>query len=230
MKHCPSALWVPAVAAALVLTAQASTARADNLPATYRLTSSVNLPAADSSSTDPQVIINVLPPGAVSPVQTGVDKTGNAVYDQPLQPLASSAGISSDLGNVAIFLKPPPGTATAGSQQLGLSFFGDGLKSANNGGHLDFTLSVDKALGSPLLKPTDPKIQIAQLDLSSTTGSSTTKASDSSTSTKSSSTTTTQAPGLTTATIPEPVSVVLWAAVLGTFAFRANTHRRRKTA
>ena len=230
MKRRPSVLWVPAVAAALALTAQVSGARADSLP-TYRLTSSVDLPAASTTSTDPQVIINVTPPGAISPVQTGVDASGNTIYAQPLQPLASSTGINSDLGNVAIFLKPPPGTPGTGTQQLGLSFFGSGLKSISNGGELDFTLSVDKALGTPVLTPTDPKIHIAQLDLASSTGSTTSSTVTSNTTSNQGTTTTaTATPGVTTATIPEPVSIVLWAAVAGALAIRAHAYRRRHSA
>ena len=228
VKRRPSVLWAPAVAAALALTAQVTLARADSLP-TYRLTSSVDLPAASTSSTDPQVIINVTPPGAISPVQTGVDTSGNTIYAQPLQPLASSTGINSDLGNVAIFLKPPPGTPGTGTQQLGLSFFGSGLKSLSNGGELDFTLSVDKALGTPVLTPTDPKIHIAQLDLASTTGS-TTSSTVTSTTTSNKGTTATTTPGTSTQSIPEPISVVLWAAVAGVLAIRAHTYRRRQSA
>ena len=233
MKRRPSVLWVPAVAAALALAAQVSVVRADNLP-TYRLTSSVDLPgvaaptAATLANPDPQVVINVLPPGAVSPVQTGVDAAGNPMYDLPLHTLASSAGIDPNFDNLGIFLKPPPGTPNSGSQQLGL-IFSEGLKSATNGGHLDFSLSVDKALGTPLLKATDPNIHIAQLDLASTTGS-TTSSTVASTTTSNKGTTTTTAPSATTATIPEPVSVVIWAAVAAALAIRAHAYRRRHSA
>ncbi len=229
MKRRPSVLWAPAIAAALAMISQGSQANADTL-ATYKLTSSVDIPAASSSSTDPQVILNVTPPGAIAPLQTGVDSSGNPIYAQPLQPLASSTGINSDLGNVAIFLKPPPGTSNTGTQQLGLSFFGSGLKSLSNGGQLDFTLSVDKALGTPILTPTDPKIHVAALDLSSTTGSSTGTTTGTTTSGSTSGTTTTTTPPVTTAQIPEPMSVVLWSAVMGGFALRANAYRRRKPA
>jgi hypothetical protein len=232
VKRRPSALRAPAVAAALALAlvAEVSQARADNL-ATYKLTSAVDIPAATTSSTDPQVVLNVTPPGAIAPLQTGVDSSGNPIYAQPLQPLASSTGINPDLGNVAIFLKPPPGTPNTGTQQLGLSFFGNGLKSLSNGGELDFTLSVDKALGTPVLTPTDPNIKVAALNLSSTTSPTTNPSIGGTTGTTTTTTTTTSsAPGATTAVIPEPVSVVMWTAVVGTLALRARTLRRRRTA
>ena len=228
MKRRPSVLRVPAVAVALFLISPVSQGRADTL-ATYKLTSSVDIPAASTSSTDPQVILNVTPPGAISPLKTGVDASGNPIYAQPLQPLASSTGINSDLGNVAIFLKPPPGTPGTGSQQLGLSFFGSGLKSLSNGGELDFTLSVDKALGTPILTPTDPKIHVAAMDLSSTTGSTTTTTTTTTTPTTGTTlATNTSTPPVSTAVIPEPMSVVLWAAVVGGLALRAKAYRQRQ--
>lgn len=233
-----SALWASAAAAVLAFLASASPAVAGAITTgattnpsalttyTYELTSSVDIPAAQSSSSStpqPQVVLNIAPPGAVVALQTGVDSSGNPIYAQPLTPLASSAGLSADLSNVAVFLKPPPGTSSSGSQELGLSFFGSGLKSAVNGGHLDFTLSVDKTLAAPVLTSASPTISVALL--SSAPSSSTTNVGTTTTTT-----TTTSTPATTTTTtIPEPVSLALWStvALAGLVQARARARRRR---
>lgn len=235
-----SALWASAAAVVLAFLASASPAIAgaittgattnpsDLTTYTYELTSSVDIPAAQAPSSSnatpqPQVVLNIAPPGAVVALQTGVDSQGNPIYAQPLTPLASSAGLSPDLSNVAVFLKPPPGTSSSGSQQLGLSFFGSGLLSAVNGGHLDFTLSVDKTLAAPVLTSTDPTISVALL--SSAPSSSTTNVGTTTTTTS----TSTPDSNTTTTTIPEPVSLALWStvALAGLVQARARALRRR---
>jgi hypothetical protein len=143
-SRCHAALWASAVAAVLAFLASTSPAVAGAITTgattdpgalttfTYELTSSVDIPAAQNSTSStapqPQVVLDIAPPGAVVALQTGTDSSNNPIFAQPLTPLASSAGVDSDLSNVAVFLKPPPGTSNSGSQELGLSFFGEGLK------------------------------------------------------------------------------------------------------
>jgi hypothetical protein len=238
--RCHSALWASAIAAVLAFLASTSpavagaittgaTTNASDLTAyTYELTSSVDIPAAQNSTSttnpEPQVVLSIAPPGAVVALRTGTDSSNNAIFAQPLTPLASSAGLDPDLSNVAVFLKPPPGTSNSGSQELGLSFFGAGLKSAVNGGHLDFTLSVDKTLAAPVLTSTDPTVSVAMLS-SAPSKATTTVA----TTTPPPQTTTPDTNAAPTATIPEPISLALWStvALAGLVQARVRAVRRR---
>ncbi len=215
----------PAVAGAI--TTGATTDPTALTTFTYELTSSVDIPAAQnatSSSTTPapQVVLNIAPPGAVVALQTGKDSSGNPIFAQPLTPLSTSAGLDPDLSNVAVFLKPPPGTTNSGSQELGLSFFGQGLLSAVNGGHLDFSLSVDKSLAAPVLTSPDPTISVALLSSAPSTTT---------TNTATTTTTTTTTPpdssSVTPALIPEPVSLALWSTVALAGLIQVRRTRRR---
>jgi hypothetical protein len=239
-SRCHAALWASAVAAVLAFLASTSPAVAGAITTgattdpgalttfTYELTSSVDIPAAQNSTSStapqPQVVLDIAPPGAVVALQTGTDSSNNPIFAQPLTPLASSAGVDSDLSNVAVFLKPPPGTSNSGSQELGLSFFGEGLKSAVNGGHLDFSLSVDKTLAAPVLTSPDPTISVAML--SSAPSSTTTTVA---TTTPTTTTTAPDASSVSTAIIPEPVSLALWStvALAGLVQARVRAGRRR---
>jgi hypothetical protein len=171
---------------------------------TYRLTTSVNLPAADPTSQTPQVVALVSPFGSVVP-PTNADGTQGS----PLTVLPTSTGF--DTSQVVDALKTTTSPGGQSQEYLGIDFFGSGIKA---GGVLDFTLSVDSALTStpPILSSLTPGITItaepAGLTTSGAGGSSSGGAGNE---------------------VPEPVGVVLWSTVLVVLVARKRLAVRRPT-
>jgi hypothetical protein len=214
-----AAAWL-ALALTLLPVAAAGTARASGMTTVdYELTSDSGLPAPTSASSGPQVIFSVLPPGAIVP-PTNSDGTQGS----PLTILDSSSGL--DQNQLIVGLKSVPASGNTPAQQLfGLSFLGQGLKPAGDGGKLDFALSVDSALAAPTLTSTTPGIHVAQLQLPAPTPPVTT------TTNGSGSSPSTSTPAVTpTANTPEPVSVALWSVMAALGAWRARAYRRHQAA
>ncbi|MGC8641974.1 MAG: hypothetical protein ACP5XB_19075 [Isosphaeraceae bacterium] len=169
--------------------------------AAYRLTSSVNIPAADPTSQVPQVVALISPAGAVVPPTNSDGSQGS-----PLTILPTSSGF--DTSQLVVALKNGTTPGGQAQQELGLDFFGSGLKA---GGVLDFTLSVDTAVTStpPLLSSLTPGITI--------------------TAEPSSITTTNGAGGGSSSgdnSVPEPVGIVLWSTVLVGLVARQRLRRQ----
>jgi hypothetical protein len=171
---------------------------------TYRLTSSVNLPAADPTSQTPQVVALVSPFGSVVP-PTKADGTQGS----PLTVLATSTGF--DTGQVVDALKTTTSPGGQSQEYLGIDFFGSGIKA---GGVLDFTLSVDSALTStpPILSSLTPGITITAQPAALTTNGAGGPSS-----------------GGTGNEVPEPVGLVLWSTVLVVLVARKRLAVRRPT-
>jgi hypothetical protein len=197
MLRCPSRVALAGALLALGFGLQPIATRAASVnpnsstaTATYRLTSSVNIAAPGSTNLQtPQVVALITPAGSVIP-PTNADGTQGS----PLTILPTSAGF--DTSQLWVALKD--GTTSAGQpqQEIGLVFFGQGLKA---GGVLDFTLSIDSALASnpPVLTSQTPGITItAEPNTSTTTSGVGTNSSGSG------------------SEVPEPVGIILWSTVL----------------
>jgi hypothetical protein len=104
-------------------------------------------------------------------------------------------------------------------QALGLSFYGQGLASLANGGILKFSLDVANQSSPPQLVSQTPGVTIAL------------QSSDNSSSGSSSDTGTTTSTGggtqISTASIPEPLSGLVWSALAGAGLLRARKGRKR---
>lgn len=207
MLRCPSRMVLVGTILALGLSCHPLAARAASVnpnssitTATYRLTSSVDIPAADPTSTVPQVVALISPAGAVVP-PTNADGTQGS----PLTILPTSTGF--DTSQLVVALKNGTTPGGQAQQELGIDFFGTGLKA---GGVLDFTLSVDTAVTSapPLLSALTPGITITEQPTSSTTsgigGNSSSGASS----------------------VPEPVGIVIWSTVLVGLVARRRLRQR----
>ena len=214
MKRCPiTSLAATAVAVALVLAVATAPARASGVigSANYELTSTSDISVPSASATAPQVIAEIVPPGTVVP-PTQADGTSAS----PLTILASSSGF--DPSQLIVALKSGTDSSGNADQLLGLSFFGNGFSKS---GKLDFSLNLGSSVTTaPQLVSLTPGVSIAALSTSSGSSSS-----SSSTSGDSSSTNTTPQ-----ATVPEPLSVVLWSTVAGLGLLRARLRRRSLAA
>jgi hypothetical protein len=139
----------PNVARAASLNPNASTATA-----TYRLTSSVNLPVPDASIQAPQVVALIQPPGGVVP-----PKQADGTEGSPLTVLPDSSGF--DPNHLVVLLLDSKNDAGQPEQKFGLLFDGQGMKA---GGVLHFALSIDKALegNPPVLTSQTPGFSIVR--------------------------------------------------------------------
>lgn len=213
MKYGRLTEWaaVAAAACAALLVAPGSSVHAAAMSSTasYRLTTSSDLAAPTASSSGPQVIALVVPPGAIVP-PTNPDGTQSS----PLTILSSSAGF--DQNQLIVALKDNGVTGSGAQQYFGLSFVGSGLKSAANGGHLDFSLNVDSSLSTPpTLQSTTPGVTITPLNTTPTTTVSSTPPP------------TTTTPVVTQAQVPEPMSIALWSVLAGVGLMRVRSARRK---
>jgi len=238
----PTALTAAAVAVALGLAAPpARPARADSIAAnsglnsySYSLTSGEDLPVAAAGSTGPQVVATVIPPGTVVPP---TDASGTQA--SPLKVLSSYAAGNGatytstgfDQGHLIVALKDNVAAATghAPEQLFGLSFFGQGLKSAAHGGDLVFSLSVSGSQTSaPALESLTPGVTITALPtplppsppvVTPTPVAPTPVV-----------TPTPVAPSPPQVVTPEPLSAALWSVMAGAGLLRARAFRRRRAA
>jgi hypothetical protein len=179
-------------------------ASASTATATYRLTASSAIPVPDANIAGPQVVATILPTDSVVPPLLPDGTQGS-----PLTILPDSFGF--DPTHLVVALKD--GTTTVGHQEqlFGLIFYGQGLQP---GGMLHFSLSIDKPLANnpPQLVSQTPGISIT-LDPASTTG----QGGGGGTNT-----------GPTDQSIPEPLSLILWTAVLGVVVARSHMARRAR--
>ena len=175
--------------------------------ADYRLINvGSSLPVPDPSQA-PQVVALVTPTGGIVP-PTLADGTQGT----PLTVLPDSSGFDSS--QLVVALKDTTSAAGQPQQMFGLAFYGQGLQT---GGVLHFALSIDSSLASnpPALQSQTPGIVI----LADPPASAQVGAGDG---------------GGTVATnggrheTPEPLSVVLWSAVLVGVAARRHLLRRSR--
>jgi hypothetical protein len=199
-------LAAAAVAAALVSASWPAAARANGIvggTASYRLTTTQDIPVPDPNANAPQVVAAVVPPGTVVP-PTQSDGTAGS----PLTILKSSTGF--DQSQLIVALKDGTTTSGATQQLFGLSFFGNGF---SRNGQLDFSLNLGNSVTTaPQLQSLTPGVTIAALDTTSST------------------TTTSTSTPVVQNSVPEPMSVVLWSAVAGMGLLRARRVRRRLAA
>jgi hypothetical protein len=185
-----------------------------NGTATYYLTTSSAIPAADPNSTGPQVILDVQPPGGVIP-STNPDGT----QASPLLVQPDSTGFNPQ--QLVVGLQNSPAGQPA-DQQLGLGFFGSGFQS---GGLLHFSLNLAPGTTAPDLVPViDPATDPLTASILPTAGSlhvavPTTPAPETVTPTVTPTVVTTPA------NTPEPMSLVLWSALAGLGLLRARRRR-----
>jgi hypothetical protein len=177
----------------------------------YRLTTSTTIPVADANISGPQVVALVTPPGSVVPPTLSDGTQGS-----PLTVLPDSTGF--DPSKLIVALNDSPSSSGQPEQQLGLVFYGQGFQA---GGVLHFALSVNSALASdpPVLESLTPGITI-------TADSTTAAAMTSGVSGNSSSSSGSSSGGIVNN--PEPLSVILWSAVLVGVVARNRMLSRRK--
>jgi len=192
--------YFPAVAAAvLTFSAQTSVLRASTIGvAIYTLTAADGLPAADPNSPMPQVLAEVGSTGAVLPLP-------HTAFDPtgPLTTLQDSHGFDPQLLKV--------GLANMGNDQLlGLSFGQSGFQP---GGDLHFALAVDGSMPAPPeLVSLTPGVSIT-LDTALTPPFPEVGAPP--------------FPG-PASTVPEPLSVLTWSALIGLGLVRVRAVRRAR--
>ncbi len=174
----------------------------------YRLTASSTLGAPGANITGPQVVALVTPTDSVVPPTLSDGKQGS-----PLTVLPDSSGFDSS--QLVVALRDATSSTGQPEQQLGLVFYGQGLQA---GGVLHFALSVNSALASdpPVLQSLTPGITITAdsppastpaIVLGSGNGNSPSGIINN----------------------PEPLSVMLWSAMLLGVVSRNCMLSRRKT-
>ena len=181
------------------------------------LIASTNLPPADPASTVPQVVIAVSPAGEVVPPTLADGSLGS-----PITVPADSTGFDPKQLVVALLnTKDPSGNPV---QQLGLDFFGTGLKAGTS---IPLTLSINSAMAStpPTLNVLTPGFAFAP-----TTPPSSSSATPAISSSSSGSSNTSDAAGSGAVTIPEPLSLGLWSAIVVGLVARKRFFPRVRTA
>ena len=106
-------------------------------------------------------------------------------------------------------------------QALGLSFYGQGLASLANGGILKFSLDVSNPNSPPQLVPSSSDIKITPQTSDTSTGSTGTTGTDNNGS---------GGTPIGTASVPEPLSVLVWLTMAGAGLLRARNWRKRRPA
>jgi hypothetical protein len=177
----------------------------------YRLTTSSTMGVPDSNISGPQVVALITPTGSVVP-----PTLSNGTQGSPLTVLPDSTGF--DPKQLVVALRDATSSSGQPEQELGLVFYGQGFQA---GGDLHFALSINSALASdpPVLQSLTPGITITadSPPAASTTSGVSGNAGSSSGSSPS---------GIINN--PEPLSVILWSAVLvGVVARNRMLSRRR---
>jgi hypothetical protein len=166
----------------------------------YSLTTSPTIGVPSANISGPQVVALITPAGSVVP-----PALSNGTQESPLTILPGSTGF--DPSQLVVALNNAPSSTGQPQQQLGLVFYGQGLRA---GGVLNFALSISSALASD-----PPKLQSLTQGVTITADSppaattTTSGASGNGASSSSSS-----ANGVVNVNTPEPLSVILWSAVL----------------
>ena len=184
-----------------------STATAD-----YTLTDSSTIGVPGANISGPQVVALITPTGSVVP-----PTLSNGNQGSPLTVLPNSSGF--DASQLVVALRDATSSTGQPEQQLGLVFYGQGLQA---GGVLNFALSINSALASdpPVLQSLTPGVTItADSPPSSTTTSGVSGNSGSSSSSSNGG----------VVNNPEPLSVMLWSAVLLGVVARNRMLSSRKT-
>lgn len=193
------------------MAAHAASVNASTTTVDYTLTDSSTIGVPGANITGPQVVALITPTGSVVP-----PTLSNGNQGSPLTVLPDSTGF--DPNQLVVALRDATSSTGLPEQQLGLVFYGQGLQA---GGVLHFALSINSALASdpPVLQSLTPGITIAADSSSSSTTSGVSSSSGSSS-------------GSSTSGVvnnPEPLSVMLWSAVLVGVVARNRMHSRRKT-
>ena len=157
----------------------------------------------------------ITPPGGVVP-----PTLSNGTQGSPLTVLPGSTGF--DPSQLVVALDNAPSSTGQPQQELGLVFFGEGFQA---GGVLNFALSINSALASdpPVLQPLTQGITITADSppaATTTAGASGHGGSSSGSSTNSVAT--------SVVNNPEPLSVILWSALLVGVVARNRMLSRRK--
>ncbi len=189
------------------MAAHAASANASTTTVDYSLTTSTPIAVPGANISGPQVVALITPTGSVVPPTLSDGTQGS-----PLTVLPNSTGF--DPSQLVVALRDATSSAGQPEQQLGLVFYGQGLQA---GGVLNFALSINSALASdpPALQSLTPGVTIA---LDSSTAAAATSGVSNNTGSSSSS---------ASNAIPEPLSVILWSAVLVGLVARNRMHSRR---
>ena len=178
----------------------------------YSLTTSSAIGVPDSNISGPQVVAMITPPGSVVP-----PTLSNGNQGSPLTVLHGSTGF--DPSQLVVALDDAPSSTGQPQQQLGLVFYGEGFQA---GGVLNFALSINSALASdpPKLQSLTQGVTITAdsppAATTTTAGASGNRGSSSGSSTNN------------VVNNPEPLSVILWSAVLVGVVARNRMLSRRK--
>ena len=206
MRRCP-AVVTALLTAWLALAGVTCSARAAGL-ITYQLVNTANVGTAPVT----EVVASIIPPDSVAPTSPDVS---------PLAVLPGSTGF--DANNLKVLLGD--GTSPTGDplQALALEFGAQGFAP---GGVLNFSLTLDnKFQGNPpqlILPPGTSGLKLSRYSPPPTNPSGG----------PSGGTTSSGGSGNTTGTtqVPEPLSIVLWSAVVGFGLIRAKVFRRVRNA
>src|SRR5271157_1488865 len=178
----------------------------------YRLTTSSTIGVPSANISGPQVVALITPAGSVVP-----PTLSNGTQGSPLTVLTGSTGF--DPSQLVVALNNAPSSTGQPQQQLGLVFYGEGFQA---GGVLNFALSISSALASD-----PPKLQSLTQGVTITADSppaATTTTAPTSGNAGSSSSSSTNG----VVNNPEPLSVILWSAVLVGVVARNRMLSRRK--
>jgi hypothetical protein len=177
----------------------------------YSLTTSSTIGVPDSNISGPQVVALITPAGSVVP-----PTLSNGTQGSPLTVLPGSTGF--DPSQLVVALSNAPSSTGQPQQQLGLVFYRQGFQA---GGVLNFALSINSALASdpPVLQSLTPGVTITA---DSPPAATTTAAASGNSGSSSGSSTN----GIVNN--PEPLSVILWSAVLVGVVARNRMLSRRK--
>ena len=182
----------------------------------YSLTTSSTIGVPDSNISGPQVVAMITPPGSVVP-----PTLSNGNQGSPLTVLPGSTGF--DPSQLVVALNNAPSSTGQPQQQLGLVFYGEGFQA---GGVLNFALSINSALASdpPELQPLTQGITIT----ADSPPAATTTAGASGNGGSSSGSSTNSVVNNSVVNNPEPLSVILWSAVLVGIVARNRMFSRGK--
>ena len=178
------------------------------------LVATTSLPPADPTSTEPQVVIAVSPAGSIVPPTLSDGTLGS-----PITVPANSTGF--DPKQLVVALLNTNDASGNPVQELGLNFFGSGLKAGTS---IPLTLSINSSMASnpPTLSVLTPGFSFQSA--SPPSSSSATPAISSRGSSNSSDASSGALP------IPEPLSLVLWSSIVVGFVARKQFSPRVRPA
>jgi len=179
------------------MAAHAASVNASTTTVDYSLTTSSTIGVPGANISGPQVVALITPTDSVVP-----PTLSNGTQGSPLTVLPGSTGF--DPSQLVVALRDATSSSGQPEQELGLVFYGQGFQAK---GVLNFALSINSALASdpPVLQSLTPGVYITAVfpPAGSTTAGTSGSAGSSSGS---------SAGGIINN--PEPLSVILWSAVL----------------